>query len=271
MDPGEAKAQLRRRLLDARRRRPEAERRAAKDAVHRHLLDALGGDGVGDVRGGVGDDAACVGGGVAGVGDDVASGGVACVGGGVGDVGVGVGAVRVLAGYVPLATEPLDLRTLDELSAAGARVLVPIVAGAEPLDWCAYPCPVPLGPFGVAAPAGEPLGTAAALEADAILIPALAVDGAGRRLGRGGGHYDRTLTELARLAELAEPTELAPGTERVELAEPLSGREDPAPRRPRLIAVVFDDEVLDEVPTQGFDRPVDAVVTPSGGLRPTHG
>lgn len=240
MDPGEAKAQLRRRLLDARRRRPEAERRAAKDAVHRHLLDALGGDGVGDVRGGVG------------------------------GVGVGVGAVRVLAGYVPLATEPLDLGTLDELSAAGARVLVPIVVGAEPLDWCAYPCPVPLGPFGVAAPAGEPLGAAAALEADAILIPALAVDGAGHRLGRGGGHYDRTLTELARLAELAEPTELAPGTERVELAEPRSGRE-PAPRRTRLIAVVFDDEVLDEVPTQGFDRPVDAVVTPSGGLRPTHG
>ena len=40
------------------------------------------------------------------------------------------------------------------------------------------------------------------------------------------------------------------------------------PRRPSLVAVVFDDELLDEVPTEPHDLPMTAVVTPSGGWQP---
>src|SRR6478735_141435 len=49
--------------------------------------------------------------------------------------------VSCVAAYLPLPTEPLDPRLLDEL-ATTMRVLVPVVTGASPLDWCAHPGPV---------------------------------------------------------------------------------------------------------------------------------
>ena len=72
-----------------------------------------------------------------------------------------------------------------------------------------------------------------------MLVPALAVDRAGFRLGRGGGHYDRTLALLATLTDL----------------------------RPPLIAVIDDDEEVDEVPHDGWDVAIDLIVTPLGGVR----
>lgn len=71
--------------------------------------------------------------------------------------------------------------------------------------------------------------------ADLIFIPALAVDKSGQRLGKGKGYYDRALADL----------------------------EDVAP----VIAVVFDDEIIDEVPTEDHDHPVDAVVSPTSTTR----
>ena len=102
------------------------------------------------------------------------------------------------------------------------------------LDWAEYTGPDDLTParLGLLEPTGPRLGPAAIAEAEAILVPALAVDGAGRRLGQGGGCYDCALPD-------------ATG---------------------RVIAVVADDEVLDEVPTEPHDLPVEAVLTPSGGL-----
>lgn len=142
--------------------------------------------------------------------------------------------------FLPLDSEPLGIELLDLLVKFGVTVLVPVVAGAQPLDWAVYsPGEVEPGPLGIAKPTGELLGELAALEAAAILVPALAVDGAGYRLGRGGGHYDRTLA----LIEQSSP-------------------EYP----PALIAVVFDDEYVDEVPSGVLDVPVTHVVTPTGGL-----
>ena len=66
-----------------------------------------------------------------------------------------------------------------------------------------------------------------------MLAPALAVDGKGRRLGQGGGSYDRALARTS------------------------------AP----VLAVVFDDEVIDEVPAEQHDRPVTGALTPAGGIR----
>src|SRR5439155_17399887 len=102
----------------------------------------------------------------------------------------------VVCGYLPLATEPLTTALLDRLVAAGTTVLVPVVTADAPLDWCRYPGPTTTSPFGIQEPTGTRLGPAKIRSADAVLLPALAVDATGARLGRGGGHYDRTLALL---------------------------------------------------------------------------
>ena len=145
-----------------------------------------------------------------------------------------------VAGYLPLPTEPFTAAVLDALVATGTRVLVPVVTGAAPLDWCEYPVTLRTGAFGIAEPLGARLGAAAIGEVDTVLVPALAVGADGHRLGRGGGHYDRTLALLA----VVRPAAL-----------------------PERIAVVFDDEVLDAVPFDALDERVSAVVTPGHGPR----
>ena len=148
--------------------------------------------------------------------------------------------VSCVAAYLPLPTEPLDLGLLDRL-AVGVRVLVPMVTGAAPLDWCEYPGPVRRGALGIDEPVGQRLGPDAVAAAGAVLIPALAVDPDGHRLGRGGGHYDRTLALRAQLIG-----------------------DGPGGLR---IAVIYDDEYLPSVPFDELDQPVSAVVSPSSGLR----
>jgi 5-formyltetrahydrofolate cyclo-ligase len=141
------------------------------------------------------------------------------------------GQVDCLAAYVGIGTEPPTLPLLDALRAAGVRVLLPVIAG-EALDWAAYDGTTSLaeGPLGIAEPAGARLGSMALLDAAVVLVPALAVDERGHRLGRGRGYYDRAL-------------------------EPVTA---PA------IAVVYDDDVLDDVPVEADDRSVDGRLTPSG-------
>jgi 5-formyltetrahydrofolate cyclo-ligase len=146
-----------------------------------------------------------------------------------------------VAGYLPLPTEPLDGQLLAEL-AGTHRVLVPVVTGAAPLDWCEYPCPTRRGAFGIDEPVGPRLGPDAVADIDIMLVPALAVDGLGHRLGRGGGHYDRTL------ALRAELRGSRPGG--------------------ALVAVLYDEEFLDAVPVDHCDQAVSAIVTPMRGVVP---
>lgn len=138
--------------------------------------------------------------------------------------------------YLPVGTEPGSPALIDAL--AGRRVLLPVVTGAAPLDWAVYEGTESLadGPFGLLEPAGPRLGPAAIAQAELILVPALAVDRHGTRLGRGGGHYDRSLP-LAR-----------PGTP--------------------LVAVVRDDELVAELPMQQHDIRMTAALTPSHGFQP---
>ena len=89
------------------------------------------------------------------------------------------------------------------------------------------------GRFGLLEPAGPRLGPGALAAADVVVVPALAVDRRGARLGRGRGYYDRALAHAR------------PGAV--------------------LVAVVFDDELVDALPAEPHDRRVSAVVTPSGG------
>jgi 5-formyltetrahydrofolate cyclo-ligase len=140
----------------------------------------------------------------------------------------------VVAAFVGIGTEPPTLPLLAALAALGVRVLLPVVRPGGTLDWSDAPAGTarPAGPLGLLEPEGELLGPTAVREAGLVLLPALAVDRSGTRLGRGAGYYDRALAGWARTAT--------------------------------LLAVVFDEEVLDEVPAQAHDQPVDGALTPSG-------
>jgi 5-formyltetrahydrofolate cyclo-ligase len=127
----------------------------------------------------------------------------------------------IVCGYQPLPTEPGSVALLEAMAERGAAVLVPLMRPDRDLDWTRWPAGVPLGVDEVAL-------------ATVLLVPALAVDGHGRRLGRGGGSYDRVLA-------------------RVRADVPVA-------------ALLHRGEILDEVPADAWDRPVNAVVTPDGWL-----
>ncbi|MBF6215258.1 5-formyltetrahydrofolate cyclo-ligase [Nocardia puris] len=139
--------------------------------------------------------------------------------------------------YVPVGSEPGSIAMLDALRAGGARVLLPLTGGKEPLDWAEYTGERDLRPakYGLREPAGPRLGSDAVGKAGLILIPALAVDRRGVRLGRGAGHYDRTLGA-------ARPDAL-------------------------LVAVVRDDELVESLPEEPHDLRMGWALTPRGGLR----
>lgn len=141
-------------------------------------------------------------------------------------------AESTVAAYASFGTEPPTRALLDRLHAASIRVLLPVVAGDD-LDWAVYDGWDALdgGARRAPEPLGPRLGADAVAGADVVFVPALAVDGSGHRLGRGLGFYDRALRLV-----------------------------DPA----RVVAVVYDDEILDDLPVEAHDQPVGRVVTPSG-------
>jgi 5-formyltetrahydrofolate cyclo-ligase len=139
--------------------------------------------------------------------------------------------LAVIAAYLSVGTEPPTRALVDGLAAGGTRVLLPVVTGDE-LRWTPYDGleRTVTGPLGLVEPVGESAGDEALLTAQLVIVPALAVDRRGNRIGRGRGYYDRAL---------------------------------PAVTVP-VIAVVFDAELLDDVPAERHDRPVDGVLQPSG-------
>jgi 5-formyltetrahydrofolate cyclo-ligase len=151
---------------------------------------------------------------------------------------------RTVAAYVSVGNEPGTLALLDALVTRGVRVLLPALLPDHDLDWGAYAGEGSLarvqhgGKMALFEPSGERLGPDAVLGADAVLLPGLAVDARGMRLGRGGGSYDRVLARLER-----------------------------AGARPALVVLLYDTEVVGRVPAEAHDLPVQAVVTPSGVRR----
>lgn len=143
---------------------------------------------------------------------------------------------QTVCAFVPIGSEPGSAQMLDDLNDFGARVLLPVVNGHGPLDWGWYAGPDSLraGPYGLREPIGELLGTTALRIADLVLVPALAVDRHGIRLGRGAGHYDRSLPLAAN------------GT--------------------HLVAVVRDQEIFEALPGEPHDIRMTAVLTPNRGL-----
>lgn len=142
---------------------------------------------------------------------------------------------RSLACYVPLRTEPGSTALLDMLTARGARVVVPVLRRDHDLDWALWTAEQEPSTVDAMTPPGERLGVDAIRDVDAVLVPALAVAGDGTRLGRGGGSYDRALRRVR------------PGT--------------------AITALLYDEELVDSLPSEPWDVAVTAVVTPAGWAR----
>ncbi|WP_433547232.1 5-formyltetrahydrofolate cyclo-ligase [Streptomyces sp. CA-294286] len=166
---------------------------------------------------------------------------------------------RTVAAYVSVGREPGTRVLLEELHARGVRVLLPVLLPDNDLDWAAYEGVDGLvrAGRGLWEPGGPRLGVEAVREAEAVLLPGLAVDGRGMRLGRGGGSYDRVLERLER-----EAAEGARAHARVAAAEGARAPE----RGARLVVLLYENEVVAKVPAEPHDHPVHAVVTP-GGVR----
>ena len=103
-----------------------------------------------------------------------------------------------IAAYVSIGTEPDTRGLLFALWKRGSYVLLPVLRPDGDLDWASYEGPDSLaaGPRGLLEPTEPRRGVTAITSADLLIVPALAVDRTGRRLGRGGGSYDRALTRV---------------------------------------------------------------------------
>jgi 5-formyltetrahydrofolate cyclo-ligase len=153
------------------------------------------------------------------------------------------GAVRLAAttggpvcAYLPVGSEPGSPELVAALEAAGHEVLLPVVPDrAGPLEWAAYRGPDSLvaGPLGLREPSGPRLGPGAIAGARLVLVPGLAADRTGVRLGRGAGHYDRTL--------------------------PLAAPDVP------LVIVLNDEELVARLPAEPHDRRVTAALLADAG------
>ena len=100
----------------------------------------------------------------------------------------------VVGGYAPLGSEISPLRAIEEARAVGWIVAFPAFEHpAKPFRFRAGD-PLDAGPFGMM----QPKLKAPVVEPDLILVPLIAIDGHGTRLGRGKGHYDRALARLKR-------------------------------------------------------------------------
>jgi len=137
---------------------------------------------------------------------------------------------RVVGGYAPLGSEISPMAAIEEARAIGRIVAFPAFDHpAKPFRFRAGD-PLQPGPFGIM----QPKPSTPVVEPDLILVPLIAIDGKGTRLGRGKGHYDRALIRLRK-----------------------SGA--------RLIGVGWPLQHLNEtIPSDEWDVPLDAFVSPAG-------
>ncbi len=131
---------------------------------------------------------------------------------------------EVIASYHPLPSEP-DVSEFNHwVTAMGKTLLLPRIEGDQLVFASGDLTP---GSYGISQPSGAPQDLA---KAQLVLLPALAVDKSGNRLGKGKGFYDKTLAQISGVSKYA---------------------------------VVFDSEILDSIPTEPHDIWVTGAVTPT--------
>ena len=135
-----------------------------------------------------------------------------------------------ISAYHPLTSEPGAADYPLQLAQRTKTVWLPISLPHGELQWAACSEDQQPGALGIAEPVGSRFSSDVLKQCSALVIPALAVDRCGQRLGKGAGYYDRALDQV---------------------------RDHEVP----IIAVVFDEEVVDTLPAQPHDVPVDAIVT----------
>jgi 5-formyltetrahydrofolate cyclo-ligase len=145
-------------------------------------------------------------------------------------------AAGTVAAYYSAGTEPDTHGLVFALWKRGSYVVLPLLLPDGDLDWASYEGPDSLapGPRGLPQPVEAARGPGTVARADIVLVPALAVDAAGHRLGRGGGSYDRALARVG-------------------------------PQVP-TIALLYDGELVESVPAEPHDRAVRAVARPAHGI-----
>ena len=146
---------------------------------------------------------------------------------------IGAGSISC---YLSTTTEPGTRDFVTRAVRRGIRVLLPITREDGLLDWAVADDTdeVAEGLLGLPEPTGAVLGPIAVGDVDLMIIPAAAADRSGTRLGWGRGFFDKTLGSME--------------------------------NRPPVYAVVYDSEILDEVPRDRHDQSVDGIVTPTQTL-----
>ena len=141
-----------------------------------------------------------------------------------------------VAAYYSIGTEPDTHGLVFGLWKRGTYVLLPVLRDDGDLDWASYEGPDSLrpGPRGLTEPSEPGRGVTAITSADLVVVPALAVDHSGQRLGRGGGSFDRALARV--------------------------GASVP------VVALLYDTEFLASVPAGPHDQPVRLVARPATGV-----
>ena len=125
-----------------------------------------------------------------------------------------------VAAYYSMGTEPETHRLVFAMWKRGTYVMLPRQRADGDLDWASYEGPDSLvpGPRGLLEPSEPSRGVDAISRAALVLVPALAVDHRGQRLGRGGGSYDRALARVG--------------------------------QRVPVVALLYDGELIDQVPAE---------------------
>ncbi len=144
---------------------------------------------------------------------------------------------QIVSAFLPIRTE-IDTRALiDRLVSAGATVVLPAIVENNPdlvfRVWVPGD-PLSRGAFGV----DEPLPSSAGQDPTALVIPLLAFDRAGYRLGYGGGYYDRAITRLRARHQI------------------------------RAIGIAYDAQEVVHIPREPHDQKLDAIATPTRVIKP---
>lgn len=150
-----------------------------------------------------------------------------------------IGATSVSC-FLSTTTEPGTRDFVTRAVRRGIRVLLPVTREDGLLDWAVATDSdeVREGLWGLPEPTSEVLGPIAVNDVDLMIIPAVAVDAEGTRLGWGRGYFDKTIGSMEKC--------------------------------PPVYAVIYDSEVLESLPREVHDQPVTGIVTPTRTLTLSH-